>query len=528
MLNPLNMAKGLGESVKTGAYDYPKEAADTLAQVVGNSIAGQPIGETPMGKRAADIEASEPVQHPVDYAYKNPLDAAGMIAAPVSAFMPEAAIPKAAPVEEEAAAGATKAGTELPIIPPGSKTGDPHALFAFNDKFGPEGAERSVYNVFGDPEHPAIKSTGWGSSVAKDKLDEAGIPITGRQPGSEKYTPIGEAPPKPPPKAAPVTPPTDPVQEVKNYIGGKYNKFASKPGMVPQIADYLQAKSQKMALQQLGASPMQARNLGKTAQAAEDTERAIGQYAMDKDIVGPTVTHSEMLKRHTELQNAAGETLGAIRKATPAPETHNLDVMQAVKAKLDPVYLKGGTSGTGKKAYLLALKDIEKSEPTVQGIADTATELNKNANKAAKINQPHTPYTDVANEASRFNNDYLKQTVGPEKAVKYDAALKEFGVNKVIEQFLKRKVGGEVKRIGAGSFTSNMIQKGMDEFGYRAGSKALNKTSSWVLKNPDAAKNLPSLFKEFIHQIDLPDEPMQGMAHGGLVHDFVEQKYGKK
>lgn len=78
----------------------------------------------------------------------------------------------------------------LPVVQPGSKTGEPHALFAYNDKWGPGGADRSVYNVFGDPNHPAIQSRGFGSSVTKADLDTAGIPVTGREPTSAKYNPI--------------------------------------------------------------------------------------------------------------------------------------------------------------------------------------------------------------------------------------------------------------------------------------------------------------------------------------------------
>lgn len=74
--------------------------------------------------------------------------------------------------------------SDLPVIQPGANTGDPHALFAYNDTFGPEGSPRSVYNVFGDPSHPAIQQVGYGSSVSKEALDQAGIPIVGREPRS--------------------------------------------------------------------------------------------------------------------------------------------------------------------------------------------------------------------------------------------------------------------------------------------------------------------------------------------------------
>jgi hypothetical protein len=75
----------------------------------------------------------------------------------------------------------------LPIVEPGSKTGTPHALFAYSDDFGPGGTPRDIYNVFGDPTNPAIKERGWGSSVSKADLDAAGIPVTGREPRSEGF-----------------------------------------------------------------------------------------------------------------------------------------------------------------------------------------------------------------------------------------------------------------------------------------------------------------------------------------------------
>jgi len=69
----------------------------------------------------------------------------------------------------------------LPEIASGAKTGDPHALFAYFDDFGPGGAKRPVYNIFGDPAHPAVQKAGWGSSVPADVLEEFQIPIVGRQ-----------------------------------------------------------------------------------------------------------------------------------------------------------------------------------------------------------------------------------------------------------------------------------------------------------------------------------------------------------
>lgn len=69
----------------------------------------------------------------------------------------------------------------LPAITKGAKTGDPHALFAYEDSFGPGMTKRKLFNIFGDPSHPAIQKAGWGSSVTADTLAKYGIPITGKQ-----------------------------------------------------------------------------------------------------------------------------------------------------------------------------------------------------------------------------------------------------------------------------------------------------------------------------------------------------------
>lgn len=74
-----------------------------------------------------------------------------------------------------------EAGAALPEVESGAKVGEPHALFAYKDNYGPGGSSRDIYNVFGDPGNPAVQKVGWGSSVTKDMLDKAGIPIKGVQ-----------------------------------------------------------------------------------------------------------------------------------------------------------------------------------------------------------------------------------------------------------------------------------------------------------------------------------------------------------
>jgi len=163
---------------------------------------------------------------------------------------------------------------DLPVIQPGAKTGDPHALFAYNDKFGPGGTERSVYNVFGDPNHPAIQGRGWGSSVSAEDAQAAGIPITGRQPNSIKYQPIqsgsptyqpienpnapaftrpklsypaesGQGAAQPLPSTVPTKYPNDPGALI-NQINDRIGQHGTN--LTPQeLSDYHQLLSTKMA-----------------------------------------------------------------------------------------------------------------------------------------------------------------------------------------------------------------------------------------------------------------------------------------
>jgi hypothetical protein len=506
MINPVNIVRGLADATKTAAFDMPKEATETMAQLAGSAVTGEPVGETPMAQRAADFSNSEMVQKPLDYAYKNPLDTLGLLAAPLGAF--RAGAPAVAP----SALG--KVPPALEIIPSGPRTMPAAAPL-----------ESALPKV--EPEPLPIRQQ---NPIRPEILGEApkaqGPKIEPEEP------PKQQTPPKTPPPE-PETPPSsesdsgvDPIEQAKEYIGNKYRDFAKQPGMTEKIADYIQEKSQMAAVKQLGGGPGKARQLGSTPQEMNTALRAIGQYAIDHDLVGPTISENQMLARHKQLLDAAGQKLGQLRAEAEAKRgpMDDIDVLQQIRAKFDKKYERGSASG-GKSAYQQALQDVEDSDATFDGLAKTATKLNHEANKANQIKQPHTPYTEVANEISRINNERIRSALGPEKAAQYDQALNHFGVNKKIGEFLKYKVGGGLKRMGPGSLTRNLAQDAMDEFGYRAGAKVANKVSSSILKNPDVARSLPSLFKEFINQIeDIGDDNQgQGMYEGGVVQPKQEQ-----
>jgi len=137
---------------------------------------------------------------------------------------------------EKSVQEASGSSGSLPIVQPGSKVGDPHALFAYNDKFGKGGTDRAIYNVFGDPAHPVLKAKGWGSSLPKADLEAAGIPITGAEPRAAGMTPAGSLP----------------QDELANYIRQKQTYGASQTA-IKGLTDKANAEASNSLLSLRGA-----------------------------------------------------------------------------------------------------------------------------------------------------------------------------------------------------------------------------------------------------------------------------------
>lgn len=142
-------------------------------------------------RMAQALAKSKPDRHPADY------DSEGLQAPAIDPIMllagaagpalarALASMGRSAPRILASQAGAifpeNTAPELLPAIAKGAKTGDPHALFAYTDDFGPGMTKRAIYNVFGDPNNPVLKEAGWGSSLPVEMLKKFGIPITGKQ-----------------------------------------------------------------------------------------------------------------------------------------------------------------------------------------------------------------------------------------------------------------------------------------------------------------------------------------------------------
>lgn len=453
-------AMGLGSTVKQGLYDIPKailKAPQTVARTGMELSDGVPLADTTLNQERPEWS-------------KNPIETAKAMARPIV-----------------------------------------HPIDYFS-----EHPIQQTLNILGIKE-------GVGAMMGKEPLALPASEAPSALPRAETPPPAEALPPPaakelPPAPAKATTIPgfdeaTKVANEVKNYVSSGYQKYAKKPGSISNLADWAQEKSQMMANQQMGATPLQARQVG------HEGMRAIGQYALEKGIVSPSNGVRGMVARNHELLNAAGKTLGDLRKEADAlrdPVETPVDVLQQVRSRLDQKYARGAYSGQAG-AYENALQDLEDAKPTFEGHAEVATKLNQAANKANRLSQPHQPYTDVANVISEINNERIKALLGPEKAAQYEQGLREYGVNKKISSFLERKAAGEVKRLGPGSLTSNLVQKGMDEIGYKVGAKAVNKLATSVRNNPSLAKDLPTLFKSFINHVDEVGQEVTGLAKGGLV-----------
>jgi hypothetical protein len=180
---------------------------------------------------------------------------------------------------------------ELPVIQAGSKMGDPHALFAYNDQFGPGGTARSIYNVFGDPQHPALQTRGWGSSISTEDAQQAGIPITGRLPNSMQYEPIG---------SAKLTP-----QEAQNALDS-VNSILSQPSVQNNRDVFRQWSAVKTHINEA---------LGKVApgvRAANQTyaREKLGQTFAPLSAVNKSGTPSKLAMLAQQVPGAVGGTVG--------------------------------------------------------------------------------------------------------------------------------------------------------------------------------------------------------------------------
>lgn len=466
-INPVNLAKGFGEQTKQGALDMPLETINTIAQKAGEAVGGEkvePEDETPLEKTlygpTMEKRAEETISSPI---VQNPKEYA--YKNPV-----DAALLAATPVLGFLGAGeGTETATEGKNIPDmGTETPKPN----------PEPTETPV---------PPTEETPKGTPLP---------------------TPNQE-----------VT--KDPLQDVKDYINSKYQNVASKPGIAQRMAKLLDAESTNLGAKDLGLMGRQIQSMGEGFQGLEKAKQLVN-YAREKGYFDPTLTDVARKDLIQTNMDTAGKQLGALRDlASKRGQPPIEEIRNTLQTQLTDKY---GIDAPNEINKVLAKFDKKvKADPTFKGLADLATELNKDKTSVKAMAQHPGPTTDGANIVSRINNDAARKFFNPQENDLYTQSLRDFGANKKLEQATaaasRRNMSARSNQRG---ILGRLYQEALDRGGYRIGGNIANKTAQAVLKNPKI-QTLPQFFEELGHQSDdALDETINGMAYGGRIPQDIK------
>lgn len=298
----------------------------------------------------------------------------------------------------------------------------------------------------------------------------------------------------------------EPMDQVSDYLQKQYGKVSEKPGFANTIGELLTRKAQGMRLKEMGISPGQARKI--VEKYGENKLFELSDLARDKGITEPVLGY-KVGRKIEELKSNSGNDIGQIRKtAASRGAIHNPEMLvKSIQAELDPVYLGKGVNSGQKGAYLKALQDIKSAASDPETLAKKITNLNDYASKN-KLTQTTGAISDVANAASRANNNLIKKVLTPAEADNYSAALKDYAASKLFKKFYGFKVGRELAgRSGVGGMIKNMYQWGMDTFGNKFVENVSDGVGNALKKNPGMVKNPKMLMDEVLNQMsDTLDE----------------------
>ncbi len=298
----------------------------------------------------------------------------------------------------------------------------------------------------------------------------------------------------------------DPMQEVNEYLTKQYGKVSEKPGFANTIGELLDRKARTMRLKEMGMSPGQARKI--IEKFGEDKLLELSDVAKEKGITKPVLGY-KVGENIEKLDKVSGEKIGSIRQlAAKRGAAHNPKALvDSIRQELDPIYLGKGVNSGQKGAYLKALEDIKASASTPDVLAQKITDLNNFSTKN-KMTQATGAITDVANAASRANNNLIKSVLNPQEAEAYSSSLKDFGSAKLFKRFYGFKAGREFAgRSGVGSMIKNAYQWGMDTFGNKFVENVSDGLGKVLKKNPGMASNPKALMDEVLKQMaDTLDE----------------------
>lgn len=581
---PPKSVGGFGKNVVKDAFETAgtpfmqvaeagKNLTQTGLEMAASPFTGEKYYETPWAKQAAGFEANapamakdmvRPVTHPIEFGYEHPVQQ-GLNVLGLGLGV-KGAIGKLGGVAAlEKGAGRTPIA-DLPEVPSGSKTGDPHALFAYTEKepLGPGMPLEDKYQIFGDPEHPTIKKHGWSTQMTPEQLDKAGIPIVGKvpprpsgfaqnphkfsdMPGPEtrgavtplepmggpepKFTGASQVPPDPNAPPPPGTSPGgDPLKSFNDFIRQKYEKIGAQPNLPQRAGAQLVDFAQEMGGKDISIQPRQIASMGKGFKGIEKAEELI-DYARDNDYLHPGLTDVARKAKAKAALTTYGQHVDALREMG---ETRGAPPEAQMRNALKSELLKDfGIDAPNEIAKVMA--KFEAAPKTFSGMADLATELNKAKTPTQSMGQHPGPTTSGANIISRLNNEALRSVLNPQEAKVYTDALRHYGATKKLEQAFsaggRRKLSARSNQRG---LFGRAFQEILDRGGYRVAGNLANRIGKTMMKTPGKIKNLPEFFEELAHHADdVLDEAIdtQGMAHGGIVGEMSEHfetKYGAR
>lgn len=302
-----------------------------------------------------------------------------------------------------------------------------------------------------------------------------------------------------------------PMDEMKNFLEQKFGKLAAKPSWPQELGSVMERKAQGMKLKEIGFSPGQLRKLYE--KFGEDRVLALADFADQKGITKEFLNY-KMGQKINELSKSSGRMIGGIRDmATKRGAVHNpQEVVDAIRSQLDSKYLTG-VGSTQKGAYMKALQDINRGATTPSELAETVTNLNHYATKN-KMVQSTGAYTDVANAASRINNELIKKMMSPAEWNAYQEALKEFGAAEVFKRGYGFTFGREMAgRTGPGN-PWNFVK---DVGGRKIMEGMFDKVGKKLKSNPEIARSPALLTRELLDDISTTlDEIIDQVGSGGI------------
>lgn len=284
----------------------------------------------------------------------------------------------------------------------------------------------------------------------------------------------------------------EPMRQVQEFLSQKYGQAAAKPGFADTLGDAMIRRAQGMRFRELGGTPGQARVL--TQRIGEEGVRELMDIAKERGITRSPIGATRRAATK-QLQESSGKAIGGIRElASKRGAVHNAKALvDEIRAQLDAEYLGKGMASGEKGAYTKALEDIKTAATSPEKLAQKITEMNRRAVKN-KMTQPTGAVTDVANAASRINNQLIKKHLSPKEVAFYEKNLADFGASKIFEKLQSFEVGREMGgRAGVGGLWRNIKQGAMDMGGSKVMENFYDRFGPRLKSTPGIAKNLGSL-----------------------------------